>query len=175
MILTAKNTLLYNDAGPWCKKNATDSFDVTMGSYDGAESCELVGLFLLSQLKHLFLKVGLYRDDGLAASYLTNRQTEMLKKKICQIFKDNGLNISIECNKSVVNFLDVTLDLQSNIYKPYTKPNEHIQYVNINSDHSPHVLNNIPVGVNTRLSMLSSSKEVFDQAVPIHQDALNIS
>ena len=31
------------------KGNAT--FDVKMGSYDGAETCELVGSFLLSQLQ----------------------------------------------------------------------------------------------------------------------------
>jgi hypothetical protein len=43
-------------------------FDVTMGSYDGAEICELVGLFILSKLEAKFGKnqVGLYRDDGLA-------------------------------------------------------------------------------------------------------------
>ena len=39
-----------------------------MGSYDGAEVCELVELFLLNELNELFGKdnVGLYRDDGLA-------------------------------------------------------------------------------------------------------------
>ena len=38
-----------------------------MGSYDGAEVCELVGLFLLNKLAVTFGKVnvGLYRDDGL--------------------------------------------------------------------------------------------------------------
>ena len=29
---------------PWKKKNAEDCFDVTMGSYDGTEICELVGI-----------------------------------------------------------------------------------------------------------------------------------
>ena len=160
---------------PWCEKNATDSFDVTIGSFDGAESCELVGLFLLFQLKDLNINVGLYRDDGLAASCLTNRQNEQLKKQICQIFKNNGLNLSIECNKKVVIFLDVTLDLSFDIYRPYTKPNEKIQYVNVNSDHPPHVLKNIPSGVNTRLSLLSSNEEIFNQAVPKYQEALNKS
>ena len=46
-----------------------DNFDVTMGSYDGAEVCELVGLYLMSKLEILIGKnqLGLYRDDGLAA------------------------------------------------------------------------------------------------------------
>ena len=33
---------------------------------DGAEACELVGLYLLSQLQHLDIYVGLHTDDGLA-------------------------------------------------------------------------------------------------------------
>ena len=38
-----------------------------MGSNDGAEMSELVGLFILSKLAYLFQEnsVGLYRDDGL--------------------------------------------------------------------------------------------------------------
>ena len=31
-------------------------FDVTMGSYDGAETCELVGLFILNNLGQKFGK-----------------------------------------------------------------------------------------------------------------------
>ena len=51
----------------WFKRNGNAMFDVTMGSYDGAEVCELVGIFILNILAKLFGKsnVGLYRDDGL--------------------------------------------------------------------------------------------------------------
>ena len=34
---------------------------------DGAEVCELVGLYLLSQLQHLDIYLGLHTDDALAA------------------------------------------------------------------------------------------------------------
>ena len=39
-----------------------------MGSYDGAEVCELVELFFLNEINKLFAKnnVGLYRGDGLS-------------------------------------------------------------------------------------------------------------
>ena len=39
-----------------------------MGAYDGAEVCELVGIFILYQLSHKYNKnnVGLHRDDSLA-------------------------------------------------------------------------------------------------------------
>ena len=38
-----------------------------MESYDGAEVCELAGLFMLNELSKKFDKdnIGLYRDDGL--------------------------------------------------------------------------------------------------------------
>ena len=53
---------------PWLKTDADDLFDVTMGSYDGTETCELVGTYILSEINNIIPKVniGLYRDDGLA-------------------------------------------------------------------------------------------------------------
>ena len=49
IIMQTKQSLLYNDQTAWCKKNS--NFDVTMGSFDGVETCELVGLYMLSQLE----------------------------------------------------------------------------------------------------------------------------
>ena len=51
-----------------------------MGSFDGAETCALVGPYLLSQLNELDINVGLYRDDGLAVCNKSARQTEIIKK-----------------------------------------------------------------------------------------------
>ncbi|GFR92822.1 hypothetical protein ElyMa_000876800 [Elysia marginata] len=79
IITHAKRTTLYKDGQPWCKTGS--NFDVTMGSFDGAETCELVGLYLLSQLQHLEIKVELYRDDGLAVTNKSPQQTEKIKKK----------------------------------------------------------------------------------------------
>ena len=42
VILHAKQSLLYNNRIAWTKKNSSNSFDVTMGSFDGAETCKLV-------------------------------------------------------------------------------------------------------------------------------------
>ena len=40
---------------------------MTMGSYDGAEICELVGIFIFTRLATIIKKsnCGLYRDNGL--------------------------------------------------------------------------------------------------------------
>ena len=49
-----RKSLLYNNYEPWKKKSADGCFHVTMGSYDGAEVCELVGIYLLSLLANVF-------------------------------------------------------------------------------------------------------------------------
>ena len=175
IIIHAKNSLLSHKQVSWQKKGPT-TFDVTMGSYDGAETCELVGSFLLSQLqKKLGQNIGLYRDDGLAITDATPKATENIKKDICRIFKDNGLRITIEANKQTINFLDVTFNLTKNSYQPYTKPNTTLQYVHQESNHPPITLKNIPAGINKRLSSLSSDKNSFDQAAPPYQKALHDS
>ena len=67
LIKHARKSLLYNNSEPWIKKDS-GLFDVTMGAYDGAEVCELVGTFLLHKLSLKYNKnnIGLYCDDGLA-------------------------------------------------------------------------------------------------------------
>ena len=57
--------------------------NVSMGAYDGAEVCELVGTYMLNLLSKKYNKndFGLYRDDGLAV--LKNKsgpQSEQVKK-----------------------------------------------------------------------------------------------
>ena len=94
--------------------------------FDGAETCELLGLFLLSQLTHLDVNVGLYRDDGLATCTKKPKQVEAIKKEMCKIFERNSLLITIEANKKVVDFLDIKLVLRTEIYKPYMKPNSNL-------------------------------------------------
>ena len=66
-ILHARKSLLFNKNEVWVKKD-NPGFDVTMGSFDGAEVCELVGLYLLDILRQEFgeNKIGLHRDDGLS-------------------------------------------------------------------------------------------------------------
>ena len=73
-----------------------------MGSYDGAESCEFVGAYLLHKIKEKFgsaCDFGLYRDDGLGISKALLRQTELVKKDLCGIFRNYDLKITIEANK----------------------------------------------------------------------------
>ena len=59
-----QKSLLFDDETAWTKKNHSSMFDVTMGSFHGAEVCELIRLFLLNNLSEKYGKnnVGLYRD-----------------------------------------------------------------------------------------------------------------
>ena len=72
VVMQAKRSLLFSKGEIWTKKG--DPFDVPMGSYDGAESCELVGLFMLHQMEELQKEAGLYRDDGLMICRGTPRE-----------------------------------------------------------------------------------------------------
>ena len=144
-----------------------------MGGYHGAEVCDLIGLYLLSQLTEVVPRsqIGLYRDDGLCVSTATPRQLDIIRKKICKIFQQNDLKVTTEANSKIVNFLDVTFDLNTGLYRPYMKENDQPLYVDINSNHPPLVLKNIPLGVNRRLSKISANKEIFERAKKPYQDA----
>ena len=111
----------------------------------------------------------------MAVSAATSRQTELIKKKICKVFENNSLEVTIEANLKVVNFLDITMDLNTGLFKPFMKDNDIPLYVNKSSNHPPTVLKSIPNGVGRRLSRISSNKDVFDAAVPQYQEALDRS
>ena len=119
--------------------------------------------------------IGLYRDDGLAAFNGTPQEIEKIKKGICNVFCDNDLKITVEANTTKVNSLDVTLDLTSGKYYPYTKEGNIPLYVHTKSNHPPTILKNIPESIDKRLSEISSDKECFDNPKPIYQEALNKS
>ena len=75
IVIQAKTSLLTHKQQSGEKKRAS-IFDVTMGSFDGAETCEVVGRFLLSIKVKCEGKIGLYRDNGLAVSNATPEGTK---------------------------------------------------------------------------------------------------
>lgn len=87
----ARKSLLFDNADPWSKKDSSTMFDVTMGSYDGAEVCELVGIHTLAS-KYNSNCIGLYRDDGLAIfKNMGPRTAEKIRKQFFQTFEEIGL------------------------------------------------------------------------------------
>ena len=177
IIFHSRKSLLFNKNDSWVKKG-DKLFDVTMGAYDGAEVCELVGCFILSSIPAMYKKenIGLYRDDGLAVFKNTSGpQSEKIKKEFQKLFKKNDLEIVVECNMKVVNYLDITLDLNTETFKPYHKPDNEVNYVHVHSNHPPNVIKQIPISIQNRLSNLSSNEEIFNQATPYYAAALQRS
>ena len=174
IILESRRSFLVFKGEIWTKKENPD-FDVPMGAYDGAEVCDIVGLFLLSELRDLKLNldIGGYKDDFLGVSRSSPRQVEIMKKKITQVFRSHGLEITSEANKKIVQFLDVQFNLQDGSFKPYLKEGDTPLYVNAGSNHPPLMLKNIPASINRRLSALSSSEELFNSVSPTYQQALH--
>ena len=177
IIMHSRKSLLFCDGNTWIKKG-NHMFDVTMGSFDGAEVCELVGLFLLYKMKHLFgcNCVGLYRDDGLAVlNNISGPKTDRTRKQLIRLFQDYDMKILVELNLTQTDFLDATLNLKTGKFWPYRKPNDNPLYVNKNSNHPPSIKKQIPSMVNDRLTQLSSSENEFDRAAPICNKALHES
>ena len=175
IIFHARKSFLYNEGEPWIKKQS-NNFDVTMGSYDGAEVSELIGIFMLSLIanKYSLNNIRLYRDDGLAVFKNTSGlQSEKIKKTFQKMFKNKGLDIIKNCNMKIVNYLDVTLNLNDGSYRPYKKPNEETSYIHVNSDHPLFILKQFPKSIEKRLSSLSSSEELFEETAPYYEQYLS--
>ena len=118
--------------------------------------------------------IGLYRDDGLAVFKNTSGpQSEKIKKTFQKMFKNKGLDIIINCNMKIVNYLDVTLNLNDGSYRPYKKPNDETNYIYVNFEHPPSILKQLVVSIEKRLPYLLSSQELFEEAAPCYEQCLS--
>ena len=149
-----------------------------MGAFGVAQVCEAVGNFLLYQLPKNYNKkdIGLYRDDGRAIfGNFSGSKAEKIKKDIQKLFKDNHLNITLQCNLKIVNYLDVTFNFSNATYPPLCKPNNEIAYIHKESNHPSSVLRQIPLSIDSRLSKHSSNEKIFKRSTQIYQEALKKS
>lgn len=178
IIMHSRKSLLFDHKTSWVKKDGAGMFDVTMGSYDGAEVCELVGLYILSTLSNMYKKenIGLYRDDGLAIfENISGNKADRIRKDITKVFHDLGLKITIEIQLKIVNYLDITLNLTDGTYSPYRKPNDQPLYINTKSNHPPSIIKQLPAAISKRISDISHDKDVFEKSAPLYDDALKAS
>ena len=177
IIFNARKSMLFGHGKEWIKKG-TGLFDVTMGCFDGAEICELVGLYALSELANVVPaeSIGLYRDDGLGILRKTpGNKADKIRKDIIKAFMDLGLKITIQINLKVTDFLDVSLNLSTGTFSPFRKPNDRPLYIHRHSNHPPTIIKNLPASISRRLTDISSSEEVFSNAKPLYDNALRES
>ena len=72
--------------------------------------------------------MGLYRDNGLIVlNKVTSQKTDKIRKKMMEVFKDNGFGIDIVTNLVEANFLHVTFTLRNGSYRPYKTPNDELK------------------------------------------------
>ena len=112
-------SVLLGNKEAWKKKSTHSCFNVTIGSYEDAEICELVGNYALCKQENITSKddIGLYRNDSLILlGELNVEQTDKIRKNIVKVFKTIGFQTKIENNFHEINFLDITFNLKSGIY-----------------------------------------------------------
>ena len=88
------------------------------------------------------------------------------------MFKQKDLQIIIECNLKVINYLGIIFNLNDGSYRPYRKPNEETHYIQAQSDYPPSITKQLPRSIKKRLSQLSSSKDIFYKTAPYYEQRL---
>ena len=179
IFMHCRRTFLFHDGKAWVKKENSD-FDVPIGSFDGAEICEITGLYILDKLISSDIgltkeNTGLYRDDGLVATPMTPRQAENMFKKIHAVFKSEDLTVKIEGLAKSIEYLDVKMHLDTGEYEPFRKEDTLPKYVNKDSNHPPAIIRNLPAMIEKRVSGLSSSQTMFDRHASFYNRALRES
>ena len=140
-------------------------FDITMGS-----NSELVSLYIHQGLQQIIPKhiVKIYRDSGWAKaneSYeKSNKQcrSRVNKKEMHKFAKSIEIKLVIENSSFEINYLDLNLNLKEHGYYPYKKPNNKINYINANSNHTPAILKRIPKMVENIWTKNSSNSTLFN-------------
>ena len=95
---------------------------------------------MLNELSKKFGKdnIGLYRDDGLSVFKNNNgHQNDKVRKEMTDLFRQNHPNLEIKCNLKIVDYLNITFDLTTVLFKSYNKTNN-IPHVNAKSNHPPY-------------------------------------
>ena len=160
IINCARKSLLFHEGNARVKKG-NPLFDVTMGSYDGAEVWNLVGLYLLGKLTPLIgtKHVGCYRDDGLAVIHQANGpKMDKIRKDIIALFKSQRLSITIDTNLIETDFLGVSFKLEMDKFFPYRKSSNTLLYIHSESNHPPSIIKQLPSMTNKRISNVSCNE-----------------
>ena len=176
-IMHARKSLLFCYGDVWVKKSGSE-FDVTMGSFDNAGVCELVGLYLSHFLAKIFGKeaVGLYRDNGLAIlRNASGPDAERMRKKVTELFQYYQLKVTVDTNVAQTDFLDVTLKLSIGRYWQCQKPNDQPLYINVQSNHPPLITKKVPCMIVKHISDISCDVDAFNRSLPVYEQAVEQS
>ena len=143
-------------------------------SMETTEFCASGSAYHLKSNKYNCNNIGLYRGDGLAVfTNISGPQLKKIKKTFQNILKNKCSDIIINSNMKIVNYLDITLNLNDGSYRPYKKSTEETNYIHVNCDHPSSILKQLPMSIEKRLSSSSPSKEIFEETAPCHEQYLS--
>ena len=80
--------------------------------------------------------------------------------------------MTLNLQYQIVNFVDVTLNLENSTYHPCQTDNNKIIYVNTESNHPPSMIKQLPKSRELRLSQLLANKEIFKNSVMPYNEQL---
>ena len=165
VIMQAKEQIAHGLGKVWIKKQG--SFDNSMGSKDGSEVAELVGLYLLSKFESdpelQDAIIALYRDDLIAIVPNNGFRINRIRSAIQRIVALEELDMTDWTEGRKLDYLDIEFDMADESFRPHTKPMDGSRYVSPMSDHPKMTIRSIPTIVEKRISMLCSSREVHDR------------
>ena len=107
--------------------------------------------------------------------FIRRQEADWKRKSIIKIFKECGRSVTCEVNKKIADFLDVRFNLNEQTYETYRKPKNEPVYINIQSNHPPNIIADIPKAISKRFINISRNKNVFDRNASIYQAALKNS
>ena len=118
----------------------------------------------------------MYRYDGLAAiKSMSGPILDKMRKNIIALFKGEGLTITIDTNLIETDFLDVTFNLATGKFFPFTKPNNIPLYMNVTSNHPSTIIKGLPKMIHKRVSELSCKKDEYDKAKLLYKKSFQES
>ena len=91
---------------------------------------------------------------------------------INKLFGDYGLKITTEAGLVETDFLDVVFNLASGTFRPFRKPNNKPLYINVESNHPPNIIRDLPSMIEKRLGGISSSEAEFNGGKGEYEEAL---
>ena len=101
---------------------------------------------------------------------ISGSESERIKKNFQSLFKTYQLEIIIECNKKVLDYLYFTINLNARTYKPYHTPGNKTTYIKCTIKASTKYL---PKTIKQQLFNNSSNEAIFNEAVPLYEKALS--
>ena len=117
--------------------------------------------------------ISLYRDDGLSTFRNYNsHQSNKIRKDLTKLFKKYKLNLDIKCNLKTVDYLDISCNFNTGIYKPFNKPKNKPLYINATSNYPPSVLKQIAKSVSKRMTANTCNEDIFCKSAPFHNSIL---